>query len=69
MYEDILKDMFSLKLKLIGAVTERLPEPVRGHIRGVQASIVKTVNEVTGEYLERNKLKEEDRNLKKVDID
>ena len=66
--QDILKNLFKLKLKMIATAVELLPEELCEHAKKLQHSLIKVVNEATGEYLNENK-EEEKESLKTIPVE
>ena len=69
MNKDIIKDIFSLKMKMIDSLSEHLPDFAKDRIHATQHSIITTISEVANEYLQKNKANEKKEDIKTVNIE
>lgn len=71
MTDDLLKNLIKTKLSLIDSSLSLLPDNTKYHIESLKQSLVKALNEATGEYLQTHNEegKKDDKALKKVSIE
>jgi hypothetical protein len=68
MYKNFVKDIFSLKMKIIDNLIMHFPDSTRNRVYAAQHDIMATVNEITNEYLEKSKVNENNANKKNEGI-
>lgn len=68
MNESIIKDLISIKLKMVDALVDKLPQELGNDVRRFQRNVMEALNEVSKEYLENKTVEKHGEKLKNVEI-
>lgn len=69
MSDEILKDLISLKLKIVDRMIDKLPEPSRNVVKDMERSFLSALHEATEEYKQEEKKGKENKGVVPVSIE
>ncbi len=69
MYEDLIRDMLKVKLKMADSAISLLPPEYRKRAVIFRKSVLRAVHQATKEYMEENTCEEEKKSVKTISID
>lgn len=69
MSDDILKDLISLKLRIMDKMIDKLPEASRNAVKDMERSFLSALHEATREYSEEVKKVEESKGVVPISIE
>jgi len=67
--DELLKKLLSLKMETVSTLIELLPGELQVHTKQVENRIISFLHELTGEFLEKEKVEKGDDGLKQIVIE